>query len=126
MPTASDCTPARLTLNGQIYAAGAAALRRAEAAGEVIAGTFKQDRCGVRFYGRDGEPFAYAKLSTVEGWFVSCSRHDGRVRYMFALSDRDATRLGFDPAAPEACRREREAAADVRRQMAAIAQAHAA
>ena len=126
MPTAAANAPLTLTLNGQLYVASVAGVGRTEAAGRAVAGTFRRDRLGVRFADRSGAPFAYVKFASGEGWFVSCSRHEGRVRYMFGLSDRDAKRLGFDPAAPEACRRERETAADLRRQMAAIPHASVA
>ncbi|UJJ60613.1 hypothetical protein [Rhodanobacter denitrificans] len=115
-----------LTINGQIYVTSAEALRHARTTGQVVAGCYKRDRCGVRLYGLDGEPFAYIRFDRFDSWFVSCSRLDGRVRYMFALSDRDTKRLGFDPSAEDTWRRKRDVAAAVCRQVAAYEQSVAA
>ncbi|KZC41077.1 hypothetical protein RHOFW510R12_00425 [Rhodanobacter sp. FW510-R12] len=126
MATGTGTIPSSLTINGQAYVPGTAALQRVDAAGRPVVGSFMRDRCGIRLYGLDGQPFAYVKLDRTESWFVSCSRVEGRVRYMFALSDPDARRLGFNPSAADAYRQEHEAAADVRRQVLAAERACAA
>ncbi len=66
--------------------------------GKTAAGFYKADRRGVMFYGLDGEPFAFACRQTFAPFFVTASippGADGAICYRYALSERDAARLGF-------------------------------
>ncbi len=63
----------------------------------TASGLYSVRRNGIMFSLPSGEPFAFLVANKHdERFFVTCSRQDdGRVRYMFGLSDPDCRRLGL-------------------------------
>jgi hypothetical protein len=58
-------------------------------------GTYKVLRNGILFSNAKGEPFAWLSANRdCACFFVSCSKSDGKIRYMHALSSVDAQVLG--------------------------------
>ncbi len=64
--------------------------------GGTANGTFKVRKDGVLFLNAKGEPFAFLVANRHgERFFVSCSKREGGIFYMFGLADSDASLLGI-------------------------------
>lgn len=76
---------------------GAALVETLFDASGTASGLFRIRKNGVLFMAPDGTPFAFLVANRHgETFFVSASRQsDGRISYMFTISDADAVRLGI-------------------------------
>lgn len=59
-------------------------------------GYYSKRKNGILFLDRERQPFAFAVANNKQGFFfVSCSKDDEKIRYMFGLRDDDAEKLGI-------------------------------
>jgi hypothetical protein len=64
--------------------------------GGTASGTYKVRKGGVLFLNAKGEPFAFLVANRHgERFFVSCSKQEGGIFYMFGLADLDKALLGL-------------------------------
>ena len=64
--------------------------------GQTASGTFKVLSNGIRFYKANGEPFLFLVANQhSERFFVSCSLHNGQIRYQHSISSIDEKTLGL-------------------------------